>query len=144
MTARLLFFLIAAPLLLGAFALPGSSTESSLQADAALIWTSLHKIEERALKDYEFRVASPAVQLRSERLFDMSLSPAIKRFGQNCALAAETLSYMVAGYYQERRRLEVPHSWFHFEKRYLKHRHACLTDLKIEEGKYPLPHWFAR
>ncbi len=110
----------------------------------AAVWGSLYELEKRAMKDYEFRVTTAHVQRRGKRLFAMSRSPEFQRLGGNCAVAAQTLSFMVVGYYEESRRLEVPRTWLHFAKRYIERRHACMAELSIEKSKYPLPYWFAR
>ena len=133
--------LVTAFLLAGLVA-PASASDKTLAG--AAVWGSLYSIEKRAMKDYEFRVTTPNVQRRGKRLFALSRSPEFQRFGGNCAVAAQTLSFMVAGYYEESRRLEVPRSWFHFAKRYIKRRHACMAELSIDNSEYPLPRWFGR
>lgn len=133
---------LAATLLLTSTLAVSASASNNTPPEAAVVWRSLHELEQRALKDYEFRVRTLAVRRRGDRLFDMSRSPEFRRLGGNCADAAQTLSFMIAGYYEASRRFEVPRSWHHFENRYIERRRSCLAELNIDESEYPLPYWF--
>jgi hypothetical protein len=70
-------------------------------------WRVLHKFERHALDDYIRHKSTSDVAQRGQLLMTMARSPAFSALGANCRRAAETLSYMVSGYYWSAQRLEV-------------------------------------
>ena len=107
-------------------------------------WRVLHKFERHALNDYIRHKSTSDVAQRGQLLMTMARSPAFSALGANCRRAAETLSYMVSGYYWSAQRLEVALDWHHYEEPYLEQRAACLKDLGVDERAFPLPYWFTR
>lgn len=123
---------------------PARAAETE-DAAAAALWTTLHHFEERAIHTYEFHlVATGGVRDLGDEIWLAARTPPFQMKRESCGSAAETLSYMVTGYYQSGLRREVPRDWHFFAKRYMDRRSACLAELKLDERSYPLPRWFGR
>ena len=117
-----------------------SEVEDSLNR----VWNILHNYETQAIHDYEHHLFSNEIRQRGEELWQVARSKDFLRRRNSCGAAAETLSYMVTGYYDSRVRREIALDWLHYAKNYLEYRSACLNDLKLDESRYPLPFWFGR
>jgi len=108
-------------------------------------WVTLHQFESQAIRNYEFHnVAVGGVRELGDTLWLAARSPEFQQNRESCGSAAETLSYMVTGYYLAGLRREVPADWHFFAKRYMQLRSACLAALNLDESSYPLPRWFGR
>lgn len=107
-------------------------------------WRVLHSFERQALDDYVNHRSTSDVVQRGQLLMTIARSPSFSGLGANCRRAAETLSYMVSGYYWSAQRLEVAADWHHYRRPYMAQRAACLQDLGIDAQAFPLPFWFTR
>ncbi len=107
-------------------------------------WHTLKFYEAIALRDYFDHRLNDAIKERGNALWDLSQSGAFSRYPKSCGAAAQTLSYMVNGYYQSRKRLEIPIDWHYYAKQYIRLRYRCIDDTGLERANYPLPRWFGR
>lgn len=107
-------------------------------------WDVLHSFEQDALRDYEFHVISDDVLQRGQILLKLSQSELFDGPRRDCGRAAQTLSFMLVGYYQSSKKRQVAADWHYFSSDYLSHRKACLAALKLQPQAYPLPRWFGR
>lgn len=115
----------------------------SVESDARTkVWDALHGYEKRAIRDYDQHRFGKDVRERGEQLWELSRTREFQDVGANCTKAAETLSYMVIGYYDAARRLSIALDWHYYAKPYRQHRAACLSDLGIDAKRYSLPRWF--
>lgn len=107
-------------------------------------WTAYQGLEERALDDYQNAVTAIEVIENGRQLKALSRSTEFATLHPSCGRAAETLSYMVTSHYYSRRRLAIPADWHAFSDQYAEQRRTCLSDLKLDIGKYALPSWFGK
>lgn len=112
------------------------------QPPAVTVWATLHRYERAAIRNYDNHRLNAEIRQHGEQLWDLSREPTYRTDNPNCGKAAEALSYMVIGYHDARRRLEVPSDWHHYAKPYMTHREACLSELKLDPKDYRLPRWF--
>ncbi|MEL7047373.1 MAG: hypothetical protein AAFO75_00170 [Pseudomonadota bacterium] len=136
-----------------------SGTSGHARAMTSLsVWTTLYQHEASVLRDFDLHVTTPAVRKRADDLLNLALSDDVRpddtgddgmgsdkmgskeRTGR-CQNAARTLSYMVLGYFESSRRLDVSRDWSFYFPTYVEERSACLASLKLEERDYPLPAW---
>ncbi|MGD9785676.1 MAG: hypothetical protein AB7E80_05480 [Hyphomicrobiaceae bacterium] len=112
---------------------------------SASVWTTLLRYETQAIRSYEFHLlATGGVRDLGDEIWLAARTPPFQQKRDTCGSAAETLSYMVTGYYLAGLRREISRDWHFFAKRYMDRRSACLAELNLDEGAYPLPRWFGR
>lgn len=107
-------------------------------------WHALRGHEVAALEDVEQHRLSARVLDRADALYRLSSEIESVGSGAACGQAARTLAFMVRGFVETSRRLEISREWSHFAPRYVDAREACLAALHVEPAHYPLPSGFAR
>lgn len=115
------------------------------------VWKQLYAIEGQAFRDYQRHVTTGPVLRHASALFSLSQSSrsdekvqASQVDAQECRQAARTLGYMVQGYVESSRRLEVATDWSHFADRYWDARAQCLSRLDLDAADYPAPSGLGR
>lgn len=106
-------------------------------------WDELGRLEADAFRTFRFQVVIEAEKL-GEQLWVFAHPGEQPAQPASCLKAAETLAHMVMGYVSSARRLDVPSDWYYFAPSYAEHRRACLTQLDIDERRFPLPFWYGQ
>lgn len=144
MSLRLVSLTLVTTALLVSGAEMRAYAEPDHASDGDRFWQALRSHEVSALEDVEQHRLGAHVLDRADALYRLSTEIEGRGRDEACGRAARTLSFMVRGFVETSRRLEISQEWTHFAPRYIDEREACLAALHVEAARFPLPTGFER